>query len=111
MLKDIDSIKGRIIRSESMKKHTSLRVGGPAELFFQPVDTEDLSIFFSKLRDSVPVFWLGRGSNLLVRDGGISGVVISSSSIFRQINMINDTLIEVGASVPCTMFSFSSPSP
>ncbi len=105
LLEDINSIKGKIIRSEPMKKHTSLKVGGPAELFFKPVDTEDLSIFFSKLRDSVPIFWLGRGSNLLVRDGGISGVVISSSSIFRQINMINDTLIEVGASVPCTMLA------
>jgi len=105
LLEDINSIKGKIIRSEPMKKHTSLKVGGPAELFFKPVDTEDLSIFFSKLRDSVPIFWLGRGSNLLVRDGGISGVVISSSSIFRQINMINDTLVEVGASVPCTMLA------
>jgi len=105
LLEDIDSIKGKIIRSEPMKKHTSLKVGGPAELFFKPADIEDLSIFFSKLRDSVPIFWLGRGSNLLVRDGGISGVVISSSSISNQINKINDTSIEVGASVPCTVLA------
>ena len=86
----VNSIRGEIINSEPMKKHTSLRVGGAAQYFYKPSDVTDLVHFLSLLDNDISIFWLGRGSNILVRDEGLSGVVISSSKILREITKIND---------------------
>ena len=83
MLEIIDSIRGELIFSEPLRKHTSLRVGGEAEYFFKPVDIDDLKLFLSKIEIDIPIFWLGRGSNLLVRDGGLRGIVISASKLLN----------------------------
>lgn len=93
-----------------MSKHTSWRVGGPAEIFFKPASLDDLSRFLRELDADTPVFWLGLGSNLLVRDGGLKGAVISGTGAFRELEKIgveddNESphrLVRVGASVPCT---------
>ncbi len=61
-----------------MAKHTSWRVGGPADLFFVPADRDDLAQFLSGLDKDTPLTWIGLGSNLLVRDGGIRGAVIAT---------------------------------
>ncbi|MGB2942056.1 MAG: UDP-N-acetylenolpyruvoylglucosamine reductase, partial [Candidatus Macondimonas sp.] len=66
-------IRGRVRRDEPLALHTSWRVGGPAALFFEPADPADLAAFLADLPATTPVFWLGLGSNLLVRDGGIDG--------------------------------------
>jgi UDP-N-acetylmuramate dehydrogenase len=66
---------------------------------------DDLIHFLSLLDNDVPIFWLGRGSNILVRDEGLSGVVISSSKILREIKRINELTIKVEANVPCTMLA------
>ncbi|MDA9108873.1 UDP-N-acetylmuramate dehydrogenase [Woeseiaceae bacterium] len=105
MLVPINSIRGELIDSEPMKKHTSLRVGGAAEYFYKPSDLDDLAYFLSALSGNISIFWLGRGSNILVRDKGLSGVVISSSKILREIRGINGLTIEVEANVPCTMLA------
>ena len=105
MLVPVNSIRGEIINSEPMKKHTSLRVGGAAQYFYKPSDMDDLIHFLSLLDNDVPIFWLGRGSNILVRDEGLSGVVISSSKILREIKRINELTIKVEANVPCTMLA------
>ena len=105
MLVPVNSIRGEIINSEPMKKHTSLRVGGAAQYFYKPSDMDDLIHFLSLLDNDVSIFWLGRGSNILVRDEGLSGVVISSSKILREINRINELTIKVEANVPCTMLA------
>ena len=76
-----DQFNGDLRFNEPMSKHTSLRVGGPAEQFFIPHSVEDLSIFLKTLDSNLPILWLGRGSNLLVRDGGLSGVVVATSKI------------------------------
>ena len=60
-----------------MSKHTSWHAGGPADLFFTPRDLMDLASFLRQLPPEVPVMWIGLGSNLLVRDGGIRGAVVS----------------------------------
>ena len=67
----------RLVRNEPMRKHTTLRVGGPAELWCEPQDERDLAevVRFCRAR-GVPLTMIGRGSNLLVRDGGISGVCV-----------------------------------
>ena len=105
MLVPVNSIRGEIINSEPMKKHTSLRVGGVAQYFYKPSDMDDLIHFLSLLDNDVSIFWLGRGSNILVRDEGLSGVVISSSKILREIKRINELTIKVEANVPCTMLA------
>jgi len=105
LLVPVNSIRGEIINSEPMKKHTSLRVGGVAQYFYKPSDMDDLIHFLSLLDNDVSIFWLGRGSNILVRDEGLSGVVISSSKILREIKRINELTIKVEANVPCTMLA------
>ena len=66
----------RVKRDEPMSRHTSWHVGGPADVFFEPRDRADLLAFLGSLPEGTPLFWLGLGSNLLVRDGGIRGAVI-----------------------------------
>ena len=88
-----------------MSRHTSWRVGGPAELFYKPASLDDLSLFLSTLDEDVPVFWFGLGSNLLVRDGGLPGVVIAASGIFTELEKTGEQTVRVGGSVPCTQLA------
>jgi UDP-N-acetylenolpyruvoylglucosamine reductase len=76
----LGDVRGRLTPNADMSKVTWFRTGGPAELLFQPVDEDDLSAFLAVLPEEVPVLPVGIGSNLLVRDGGIPGVVIRLSA-------------------------------
>jgi UDP-N-acetylmuramate dehydrogenase len=96
---------GELRRNEPMSRHTSWRVGGSAELFFRPASVDDLSQFLAGLESDVPVFWFGLGSNLLVRDGGLPGVVIAASGIFSALEQSGDFEVTAGASVPCTQLA------
>jgi len=96
---------GELLHNEPMSRHTSWRVGGPAELFFRPADVDDLASFLGALDPGVPVFWFGLGSNLLVRDGGLPGVVIAASGIFTELEDKGDYRVRAGASVPCTQLA------
>jgi UDP-N-acetylmuramate dehydrogenase len=98
-------VRGQLRRNEAMSKHTSWRVGGPAELFFKPADVQDLSRFLKQLSGDTPIFWLGLGSNLLVRDGGLPGVVIAAAGIFRNLKKVGDYRVRCGSSVPCTQLA------
>ena len=91
----------RVKRDEPMSRHTSWHVGGPAEVFFTPRDRADLATFLRTLGDDVPIHWLGLGSNVLVRDGGIPGVVISTQGALDRLNRINETTVYGEAGVPC----------
>ena len=71
--------RGRLTADRPLADLTWMRVGGPADWLFQPADAEDLSAFLRDLPSSVPVFPMGVGSNLIVRDGGVPGVVIRLS--------------------------------
>jgi len=81
-------------RDELMAKHTTLRVGGPADVYVEPASETDLAVILKLCHErDVPFFILGRGSNLLVRDGGIRGVVIClAQSVFSKIEIIDDRL-------------------
>jgi UDP-N-acetylmuramate dehydrogenase len=70
------AFRGRLLRDEPLARHTSWRVGGPADRYYEPADREDLIEFVKALPGAEPVLWLGLGSNLLVRDGGFRGTVI-----------------------------------
>jgi UDP-N-acetylmuramate dehydrogenase len=99
------TVQGELRYDEPMSRHTSWRVGGPADVFFMPASIADLSDFLSDLDADTPVFWHGVGSNLLVRDGGIRGVVISASKILRDIERVQQYQVNVGAGLACTQLA------
>lgn len=96
------AVRGELRRNEPMEKHTSWRAGGPADWFFMPADVDDLKRFLENLDEDEPVFWHGVGSNLLVRDGGIRGVVISAARILRELERVDHYTVRAGAGLPCT---------
>jgi UDP-N-acetylmuramate dehydrogenase len=98
-------VSGEVRENEPMSRHTSWRVGGPAELFYRPADLEDLSLFLREMDAETPLFWLGLGSNLLVRDGGIPGVVIAAAGIFKDLERVAELQVRAGVSVPCTQLA------
>ena len=98
-------VLGEIRYDEPMSRHTSWRAGGPAETFFIPASIDDLAGFLAELDADTPLFWLGVGSNLLVRDGGLPGVVVSATKILRHIERAGDQRVRAGAGVPCTQLA------
>ena len=98
-------IAGELRTDEPMSRHTSWRVGGPADLYFVPASIEDLSHFLAELDDEIPVFWFGVGSNLLVRDGGLRGVVISAARLLRDLDKVDHYVVRAGSGVPCTQLA------
>lgn len=93
--------KGRLLKHEKLAKYTSWRVGGPADQLYIPQDRQDLIEFIKTLPNTEPIFWMGLGSNLLVRDGGIRGTVINTKGRLKQMNLSSDGLVYVEAGVPC----------
>jgi UDP-N-acetylmuramate dehydrogenase len=85
-----------------MAAHCSWHAGGKAEVLFSPNDAEDLAAFLRELPRSVPVYWIGLGTNLLVREGGIRGVVIATPGAFTRIERRSHSNVYCEASVPCT---------
>ncbi len=87
-LRTQDSVlRGVLRREEPMSKHTSWRVGGPAERFYIPADIADLSQFLQGLAADEPVHFIGLGSNLLVRDGGVRGTVVLLHGALNQLTL------------------------
>jgi UDP-N-acetylmuramate dehydrogenase len=91
----------RVRRDEPLSRHTSWHVGGPAEVLFNPQDRADLEGFLKGLAPEVPVTWIGLGSNLLVRDGGIAGVVISTHGTLDTLTRLSATQVRAGAGIAC----------
>ncbi len=97
----LSGVRGRLTPNADMSKITWFRAGGPAEMLFQPADEDDLAAFLRALPREVPVLPVGIGSNLLVRDGGIPGVVIRlSAKGFGEAERISDTRLRAGAACP-----------
>ncbi len=94
-------LRGTLLHNEPMARHTSWRVGGAAERYYQPADIADLALFLSQLPAAEPLFWLGLGSNLLVRDGGIRGSVIATSGMLNEMSRIDDEHVRVEGGVSC----------
>lgn len=82
-------LEGELLVDEPMSKHTSWRSGGTADYFYTPENRADLLALLAQLPLSLPVTWVGLGSNLLVRDGGIRGIVIRTSKGLREIKLLN----------------------
>ena len=80
-------LRGQLRLDEPMSKHTSWRVGGFADAYYIPADLADLQAYLRTLDDEIPITWIGLGSNLLVRDGGIRGIVIAPLGGLKQLEM------------------------
>jgi UDP-N-acetylmuramate dehydrogenase len=92
-------LRGVLKRNEPMSRHTSWRVGGPADRFYEPADVADLAVFLKTLSPQEAVHWVGLGSNLLVRDGGVRGTVIMLSGKLNELACISDTVVRAEAGV------------
>lgn len=91
------SVRGRLQRGVPLAPFTSWRVGGPADWLFVPEDVEDLAHFLAETTPVLPRTFLGLGSNVLVRDGGIAGVVIPLTGTLNQRLRIDEERVELGA--------------
>ena len=87
---ELPEVRGTLTPDRDLSSLTWLRVGGPADWLFQPADTEDLQSFLKALDPSIPVFPMGVGSNLIVRDGGIRAVVVRLGRGFNGIEIDGD---------------------
>ena len=94
-------MRGRLMRNVSMARMTTWGTGGPADRVYVPADVEDLADFLAGLGPGDPILWVGLGSNLLVRDGGVEGVVILTSRGLGRIEEPDERLVRAGAGVPC----------
>jgi UDP-N-acetylmuramate dehydrogenase len=88
-------------RNEPMARHTSWRVGGPADIYFKPRDADELARFLASLSAGTPVYFVGLGSNLLVRDGGVRGAVVATGALKSVLEHVDDTAVRASAGVPC----------
>jgi UDP-N-acetylmuramate dehydrogenase len=92
-------LRGRMLANQLLSDLTWFRVGGPAQILFSPADEDDLAYFLSNLSGDVPVTVVGLGSNLLVRDGGVPGVVIRLGRGFNEIT-VDGNQVRAGTAVP-----------
>lgn len=95
------NVVGQLLHNVSLADYTSWRVGGPAEQLFMPENKAGLCAFIEQLAGSQALFWMGFGSNLLVLDGGIAGVVINTRGRLKQMRLQDELCVYVEAGVPC----------
>ena len=101
LLPKLPELRGRLVANQVLAPYTWFRVGGPAQLFFSPADEADLAYFLAGLPEEIPftVIWLG--SNLIVRDGGVPGVVIRlGGRAFGEVEVLDGHRVRAGTSVP-----------
>ena len=96
----LPELRGRLTAEAPLKDYTWFRVGGPAEVLYAPADEADLAYLMKALPADIPVTMIGLGSNLLVRDGGIEGVVIRLGRGFGEIKIEDGARLRVGTAVP-----------
>lgn len=90
-------LRGKLVVGQALADLAWFRVGGPAEVLFSPADEDDLAYFLARLPAETPLYPIGLGSNLLVRDGGLPGVVVRLGKSFAQIERVGEDRLLVGA--------------
>src|SRR3979409_1738049 len=93
-------LRGRLMANQSLAELTWFRAGGPAQVLFMPEDEADLAYFLARLPDRIPITVVGLGSNLIVRDGGVPGVVIRLGRGFNAVTIEPGERVRAGAGVP-----------
>ena len=92
-------LRGRLLANQSLAELTWFRVGGPAQVFYIPEDENDLAYFLRNLPTEIPVYVIGAGSNLIVRDGGVPGVIIRLGRGFNEVKIQDGQRIRAGAAM------------
>lgn len=92
---------GQLLNDEALARYTSWRVGGTAQHLYKPIDSKDLSLYLQTLPEEEPVIWLGLGSNVLIRDGGIKGSVIITQGKLTALEIVAENTVRVEAGVAC----------
>jgi UDP-N-acetylmuramate dehydrogenase len=100
LVASLPKLRGKLKADAPLKDFTWFRAGGPAEVLYSPADEADLAYFMKGTPTDIPVTIIGLGSNLLVRDGGIEGVVIRLGRGFGEIAVEEGSRLRVGAAVP-----------
>jgi len=100
LVASLPELRGRLKAEAPLKDLTWFRAGGPAEVLYSPADEADLAYFLKTAPSDIPVTIIGLGSNLLVRDGGIEGVVIRLGRGFGEIKVEDGSRLRAGAAVP-----------
>ncbi len=96
----LPELRGRLLPNQPLAEFTWFRVGGPAQALFMPEDEADLAYLLGNLPPDIPVTVIGLGSNLIVRDGGVRGVVIRLGRGFGEVNVEAGARIRAGTAVP-----------
>lgn len=102
---DFEGLRGELLPKAELAAYTSWRVGGPADLVYLPADAEDLEVFLKQLPVSVPLYWLGLGSNTLVRDGGVEGVVVVTQGRLNKLSQEESLFVRAEAGVSCAQLA------
>ena len=92
-------LEGQLLKNELLSAYTSFRTGGPADYVYIPAHLKDLSLFLQQLPENIPLTWLGLGSNTLIRDGGIAGVVVVTQGVLQAISQKENHIIRAEAGV------------
>jgi UDP-N-acetylmuramate dehydrogenase len=99
----LPDLRGRLLANQSLAEFTWFRVGGLAQVLFMPEDEEDLAYALANLPADIPVSVIGLGSNLIVRDGGVPGLVVRLGRGFNAVNVEPGNCVRAGAAVPDVM--------
>lgn len=95
-------VRGELLFDVPMSDYNTWQVGGNAQCLFKPADLDDLSNFMASIEEHVDINWLGLGSNVLIRDGGISGIVIVTQGCLKNITFLDNNAVMAEAGVACT---------
>ena len=95
------NVRGRLLADEPMSRHCSWRTGGKAERYFEPADIDDLVDFLAQIDHDEPLTWIGLGSNVLIRDGGIDGTVIATTRAMNAWHWLDPVRLYVECGVAC----------
>lgn len=98
---DSEALRGALRRQEPMARHSSWKAGGPADYYYKPADGADLAEFIRRAPSAMPLTWVGHGSNLLVRDGGLRGAVITVAGALTECARLKADTLKVGAGLAC----------
>ena len=98
---DSEALRGAFRRQEPMARHSSWKAGGPADYYYKPADGADLAEFIRRTPSAMPLTWVGHGSNLLVRDGGLRGAVITVAGALTECARPEANTLKVGAGLAC----------
>ena len=101
----VEGIRGRLTREAPLAKYVWFKSGGKADWLFEPADLDDLRAFCERLDGQMPVMALGVGSNMIIRDGGVPGIVIKLGKEFANVEVTGPTTLEAGAAAPVSIVS------